>query len=84
MSIQAAEFVGRGHPDKIADIIADKLVEEALKKDLKARCAFEVLASKGLIVVAGELSGNVKVDDLDVKKIVNGLLEDLDYSDLED
>lgn len=85
MSVQVAEFVGRGHPDKIADIIADRLVEEALKIDLRARCAFEVLASKGVILVAGEVSNHIKDNaNFDIEKIVIDFLEELGYKDLDD
>lgn len=78
MSIQVAEFIGPGHPDKIADTIADKLLEVVLSMDLEAQFACEVLASHRLIVVAGEISGKLS-DNFDVESVVREVLVGLDY-----
>ncbi|MGC6403759.1 MAG: methionine adenosyltransferase [Candidatus Comchoanobacterales bacterium] len=50
-----AESVGRGHPDKMADLLADALLDDYLTKDHQARVALEVLIKDNLIVVAGEV-----------------------------
>lgn len=78
MSIQVAEFIGPGHPDKIADTIADRLLEIVLDMDLEAQFACEVLASHRLIVVAGEISGKIS-DNLDVESVIRGVLVGLGY-----
>lgn len=50
------ERVLPGHPDKLADQIADALVDECLKTDSNARCAFEVMVSNGKVFIGGESS----------------------------
>lgn len=62
------EFVFLGHPDKQADLVADLLVEKALKADPLARCAIEVML-KGFgdgvhVFVAGETSHAFNLQDV--------------------
>ena len=51
-----AESVTEGHPDKLCDLIADSVLNECLKGDSDARVACEVLATKGRIIVSGEIT----------------------------
>ena len=53
-----AEAVTEGHPDKLCDLIADSILEECLKYDPESRVACEVLATKGNILVAGEITSS--------------------------
>jgi S-adenosylmethionine synthetase len=57
-----SESVGKGHPDKICDQIADAILDECLKQDKYSRVACEVLASNHLIVVGGEITTKAYVD----------------------
>ena len=76
-NIFTSESVGKGHPDKICDQIADKILDEILKRDPNARSAIEVMASNRLIIIAGELNTTTYVDF--VAEAWN-VLEDLGYS----
>ena len=51
-----AEAVTEGHPDKLCDQIADAILDVCLKNDENSRVACEVLATKGNIIVAGEIT----------------------------
>ena len=51
-----AESVTEGHPDKLCDLIADSVLDECLSHDALSRVACEVLATKGQIIVAGEIT----------------------------
>ena len=51
-----AESVTEGHPDKLCDIIADSVLDECLAHDALSRVACEVLATRGQIIVAGEIT----------------------------
>lgn len=51
-----AESVTIGHPDKLCDYIADSVLDATLTLDPNARVACEVMASKGEIAVAGEIT----------------------------
>ena len=60
-SIRTCEFTCVGHPDKLCDLIADTILDDLLFEDPSARCAVEVMATKGWIIVAGEITSSVKV-----------------------
>ena len=60
--IQTAESVTEGHPDKLCDTIADRVLDACLKHDPTARVACEVMATAGKIIVAGEITANVLPD----------------------
>ena len=71
-----AESVTEGHPDKLCDKIADRILDVCLAIDPAARVACEVLATKGRIVVAGEIT----VHDLpDLSAIVADTLRGIGY-----
>jgi len=59
---KTAESVCMGHPDKLCDLIADSILDACLRKDKSARVACEVMATKGKIIVAGEITCDGKVD----------------------
>ena len=57
-----SESVSEGHPDKIADQISDAILDAALAQDPNARVACETLVKTGLVLMAGEISTNAKID----------------------
>ncbi|WP_337904287.1 methionine adenosyltransferase [Mesomycoplasma ovipneumoniae] len=60
--ISVAESVGKGHPDKICDQIADSILDKLLAQDPDSRVAIEVMASNRLIIIGGEISTTGYVD----------------------
>ncbi|MDW2924479.1 methionine adenosyltransferase [Mesomycoplasma ovipneumoniae] len=60
--ISVAESVGKGHPDKICDQIADSILDKLLAQDQNSRVAIEVMASNRLIIIGGEISTKGYVD----------------------
>jgi S-adenosylmethionine synthetase len=71
-----AESVTEGHPDKLCDLIADSILDACLRKDKLSRVACEVLATKGRIVVAGEITCRTKID---IPFVVRMVLKDVGY-----
>lgn len=71
-----AEAVTEGHPDKLCDIIADSILDACLKEDKDSHVACEVLATKGNIIVAGEITSQYEPD---VFGIIRRVLEDIGY-----
>ncbi len=63
-----SESVTEGHPDKIADQISDAVLDALLKEDPRSRVACETLVTTGLIVVAGEVTTNARVDYSDIAR----------------
>ena len=57
-----SESVTEGHPDKIADQISDAVLDALLTQDPKSRVACETLVTTGLIVIAGEVTTNARID----------------------
>ena len=62
ITYKTAESVCAGHPDKLCDLIADSILDACLRKDKSSRVACEVMATKGKIIVAGEIACDGKVD----------------------
>ena len=57
-----SESVTEGHPDKIADQISDAVLDAVLEQDEKGRVACETLVTTGLVVIAGEITTEAKVN----------------------
>ena len=70
------EIVFRGHPDKVADQISDRILMECLKQDKYSRVAVETVGGKEYIVVTGEISTNAK---LDVEYLIKDTLRNVGY-----
>ena len=58
------ELVDRGHPDKLADWIADCFCNEVLQNDKNAKVACEVLGCGSKIFVGGEIKTNLSLDKI--------------------
>ena len=71
-----SESVCKGHPDKLADQISDSILDAALKQDKNSRVAVESLVAKDLIVLAGEVSTQTK---LNYEKIARQVIKDNGY-----
>ncbi|MFT8394912.1 methionine adenosyltransferase [Propionibacterium sp.] len=63
-----SESVTEGHPDKVADAVADSILDEMLRQDPNSHTAIEVLVSNGVAVVAGEATTESYVDIADVAR----------------
>jgi S-adenosylmethionine synthetase len=61
-----SESVTEGHPDKLADAISDAILDACLTDDPYSRVAIETLLTRGLAVVAGELTTKTYVEIADV------------------
>ena len=77
ITCKTAESVCMGHPDKLCDLIADNILDACLRKDRASRVACEVMATKGKITVAGEITCSEKVD---IRFIVKNVLRQVGYN----
>lgn len=69
-----SESVTEGHPDKLADQVSDAILDELLASDPNARVALETLLTRGLAVVAGELTTSRYVEIADiVRRTINSV-----------
>ena len=72
-----SESVTEGHPDKIADQIADGVLDALLEHDRDARVACEALVTTGLALIAGEITTTHTPDFQD---IVRSTIRDIGYT----
>ena len=69
-----SEFVSYGHPDKIADTIADSLLDAYLEQDKNTRAGIEVMVKDNNVVLGGEVSSNAIINyDTIVRDVYKGL-----------
>ncbi|KPK81990.1 MAG: S-adenosylmethionine synthetase [Gemmatimonas sp. SM23_52] len=73
-----AESVTEGHPDKVADYIADSILDAHLEGDRESRVAIEVLCKSDQVVLAGEITSRHLVDYVDV---VRAAVREIGYTD---
>ena len=55
-----SESVTMGHPDKVADMISDAVLDSLIGADPRARVACETMVTTGLVVLAGEVTVHTK------------------------
>lgn len=75
--IYTSESVSEGHPDKLADQISDALLDAFLEQDPLARVAVETLLTRGLAVIAGEVSTEAYVE---VANVVRATVNEAGYT----
>ncbi len=73
-----SESVCEGHPDKVCDFVADSVLDAHLAQDAQAHVACEVLAKRGWLVLAGEITSGATVD---AKAVARAALREIGYTD---
>ena len=71
-----SESVTEGHPDKVADQIADRILDAYLLHDPNSRVACETMVTNNLAIIAGEITSNHHVD---VEKIARETILAIGY-----
>ena len=51
-----SESVSEGHPDKVADLISDSILDACMKGDPNAHVACETMVGPGMVVNMGEIT----------------------------
>lgn len=68
------EYVGFGHPDVVADMASDALLDEFLKQDPNARAGIEVMVKDNIVVLGGEVNSRAMIDyDATVRRVFASL-----------
>lgn len=75
-----SESVTAGHPDKVCDLISDRILDAIIASDPMARVAIETMVTTGLVHVAGELNTSSYVE---IPQVVRQSLLDLGYDSSE-
>jgi S-adenosylmethionine synthetase len=74
--IFTSESVTEGHPDKIADQISDAILDAILVDDPDARVACETLITRGLVMVAGEITTTAWAD---IRRVIRDTVTAIGY-----
>src|SRR6266850_296662 len=72
-----SESVNEGHPDKVCDQISDAILDAILAEDPDSRVACEALIKTGLVVIAGEITSEARVEFGEIAKQV---IRDIGYT----
>src|SRR5580658_5213550 len=72
----SSESVGEGHPDKVADLISDSVLDACLAQDPASRVACETLVKSNQVVIAGEITTKAK---LNYELVVRDAIRDIGY-----
>ena len=79
--IFSSESVSKGHPDKVADFIADSLLDLVLTNDPKARCAIEVALAHTTVYIFGEVSTSYILTDEIIIETAKKAIDFCGYND---
>merc|ERR1712031_127287 len=67
----SSESVSEGHPDKVCDQVSDAVLDACLVSDPKSKVACETATKDNMVMVAGEITTQAKIDyDKTVRGVV--------------
>jgi S-adenosylmethionine synthetase len=72
----SSESVGEGHPDKVADLISDSVLDACLAQDRTSRVACETMVKSNMVILAGEITTKAK---LNYEAIVRAAIREIGY-----
>ena len=71
-----SESVTEGHPDKLADLISDTILDECLKQDKNSRVAVETFVSGNVVTIAGQITSEAKIN---IENLVRETIKEIGY-----
>ena len=74
-----SESVSEGHPDKVADLISDAILDAYLAQDPKAKVACETLVTTNQVVIAGEIKSSAHID---ICEVVRETIKRIGYTEI--
>jgi S-adenosylmethionine synthetase len=77
----SSESVGEGHPDKVADLISDSVLDACLAQDRASRVACETMVKSNMVILAGEITTKAT---LNYEAIVRGAIREIGYVNSDD
>merc|ERR1719262_124175 len=77
----SSESVNEGHPDKLCDQVSDAVLDTCLADDPKSKVACETATKDSMVMVAGEITTQTKID---YEKVVRGVVEKIGFDSYED
>ncbi|MFM1870930.1 MAG: S-adenosylmethionine synthase [Planctomycetota bacterium] len=77
----SSESVGEGHPDKVADLISDSVLDACLAQDPNSRVACETMVKSNIVILAGEITTKAKFN---YEAVVRDAIRDIGYVNADD
>ena len=79
-----SESVTEGHPDKVADLISDSILDEYLKQDKYSRVAVETFVTGNTVTIAGQVTskGQVNIENI-VRRTIKNIGYDNESTDMD-
>ena len=72
----SSESVNEGHPDKLCDQVSDAVLDTCLRGDPKSKVACETATKDNMVMVAGEITTQTKID---YDKVVRGVVAKIGF-----
>merc|ERR1719197_1238164 len=77
----SSESVNEGHPDKLCDQVSDAVLDACLTEDPKSKVACETATKDNMVMVAGEITTQAKID---YEKVVRAVVAKIGFDSYED
>ena len=77
----SSESVGEGHPDKVADLISDSVLDACLAQDRNSRVACETMVKSNMVILAGEITTKARIN---YEAIVRAAIREIGYVNKDD
>ena len=74
-----SESVTQGHPDKVADIISDAILDAYMAGDKNSHVACETCVTTDFCMVFGEITSNTELSEDDIEKIIRDTIIEIGY-----
>ena len=74
-----SESVTQGHPDKVADIISDAILDAYMSQDKYSHVACETCVTTDFCMVFGEITSSAHISDEEIEKIIRDTIIEIGY-----
>jgi len=72
----SSESVNEGHPDKLCDQVSDAVLDACLKEDPKSKVACETATKDNMVMIAGEITTQAKIN---YEQVVRGVVAKIGF-----
>ena len=74
-----SESVTQGHPDKVADIISDAILDAYMEQDSNSHVACETCVTTDFCMVFGEITSEASLSSDEIEKIIRDTIIEIGY-----